>query len=851
MAEEQKTLSNFNELNHLLSPNYSVMETSELEKLAEIGNRDAMCELIKQLSPPAPTCFILNSAKPNPNPEKAFKWVLKLSEIGDWQGRYWLADCYFSGQYVDKADPEQAIRLIEKTAAEGDYIACVRLAYYYAHGNGVEKDFRKAITWLKKMVEHEDKYGFSLRNVSSLGERRLCPEFSFWNEEPRYKLAELYLQGGFGIEQDMGKAIEWLEKAADRGEEKCRAQFKLGECYLTGGPGLEKSYTKAIECFEEIDRNKSEYNYLRYQGGFGRDYVLSEEEKYGRQAQRQLGICHALGKGVEQDFSEAKKYFKKAARTFSLNTNDNTEMVDPRTEAELGICLYRLGEIKGAIQCFERSAEKDDALGNLWLACLDDRKNVESRNKVAYVDPLLRLRSRFMPLASCQSSNLSPDDERKIDSMRVINKAIEDTECEIDRRLMGFAVYFETQVRKREDLNLDMLSCSDEVVQFLMNRKNNISTHPSKVILALYYQDKNDEAFVKYLKQASYHADVIANYYLGNHYKYSDDHDEAERLLQMVASADLSYTAKDNYHLDERKELSYLAKRDLNDISHQKEIEEKNKELNNLVAMFAHNFLGTLQCIRSNAEHDNNPTIHLKTVKMMGGALTAFSILSADDDKLLEQLKQDNTGEMNLQQNLANNLALAISQLLGKTNKDKIVNLYLQHLRKTKQIGIETSSEELRVNKDYRKMWQALQHQWEDEFNALFSEHVELPRLQKWLTDNFFTVEITGFDSHNISFREYGITDSIFLIVFMEIFVNAFKYIDVSKNELLRLKFCEEEQCYKLICENPSTQETGRGTHKGMDFLKTIAKKLGGQFITEVTGNSFKSTFTIPSEILK
>jgi len=38
-----------------------------------------------------------------------------------------------------------------------------------------------------------------------------------------------------------------------------------------------------------------------------------------------------------------------------------------------------------------------------------------------------------------------------------------------------------------------------------------------------------------------------------------------------------------------------------------------------------------------------------------------------------------------------------------------------------------------------------------------------------------------------------------------------------------------------LVCENPSSQETGRGTHKGMDFLKTIAKKLGGQFITEVT----------------
>jgi TPR repeat protein len=282
-----------------------------------------------------------------------------------------------------------------------------------------------------------------------------------------------------------------------------------------------------------------------------------------------------------------------------------------------------------------------------------------------------------------------------------------------------------------------------------------------------------------------------------------------------------------------------------------KNLEEKSKELNNLIAMFAHNFLGTLQCIRSNAEYENNPNIHLKTVKMMGGALIAFSILSADDDKLVEQLKQDNVGETSLQQSLANNLALAISQLLGKTNKDKIINLYLQRLSKTKQIKIETTSEELRENKDYRKKWQALQHQWEDEFYALFSEKADLPELQQWITDNFFPIEIIGLDSCNISFKEYGITDSIFLIVFMEIFVNAFKYMDASKNEPLRLKLCEEDQCYKLVCENPSSQETGRGTHKGMDFLKTIAKKLKGHFITESTKSSFKVTFAIPSELLK
>ncbi|MDP3010497.1 MAG: tetratricopeptide repeat protein [Methylococcales bacterium] len=288
------------------------------------------------------------------------------------------------------------------------------------------------------------------------------------------------------------------------------------------------------------------------------------------------------------------------------------------------------------------------------------------------------------------------------------------------------------------------------------------------------------------------------------------------------------------------------------EIDKTEKLEEKNKELNNLIAMFAHNFLGTLQCIRSNAEHDNNAKIHLKTVKMMSGALTAFSIISADDDKLIEQLKQDNTGETNLLQNLANNLALAISQLLSKTNKAKIINLYLNYLCKTNQIDKNTTSAELsaRENRDYRKKWQALQHQWEDEFNALFSENVELSSLQVWLADNFFPVQITGFDNYNIRFKEYDITYSIFLIIFMEILVNALKYMDVSKNQPLKLTLCKQDQYYHLICENPSSQETYRGTHKGMDFLKSIARKLNAQFITESTEQQFKTTFIIPAELL-
>jgi hypothetical protein len=316
------------------------------------------------------------------------------------------------------------------------------------------------------------------------------------------------------------------------------------------------------------------------------------------------------------------------------------------------------------------------------------------------------------------------------------------------------------------------------------------------------------------------------------------EYENARNWIEKVKDQELKEA-----HLQNIDHAEDLAKKD-------KELEEKNKELNNLIAMFAHNFLGTLQCIRSNAEHENNPKIHLKTVKMMGGALTAFSIISADDDKLVEQLKQDTTGETNLLQCLTNNLALTISQLLSKTNKDKIINLYLKYLQKTGQIPAETNAETLRSNKDNRTKWQTLQHQWDDEFNTLFSEQVEITALKKWITDNFFAIEIIDFDKYPIHFNEYGVTDSIFLVVLMETLVNAFKYIDVKVNQPLILRLCKVNNAYQLSCQNPSRQESYRGTHKGMDFLQTIAKKLNGEFINESTENNFKTTFIIPAELL-
>jgi len=747
----------------------------------------------------------------------------KEAEQGSAKAQKDLADRYFAGRGVEQ-DSATAFEWLKKAAEQGYFPAYFPLAECYFDGIGVKQDYTQAVKWFKQCADHvfPSRAYFDQHQHEEEQKKAQC------------KLADCYFYG-YGVEQSPVKAIEWLGKAATRGF--APAQFRLADCYFDG-VGVEKDSQRGIEWLEKAAGHGDRQEFTR---------------NGSRLAQRKLGF-HFL---KEENYTEAVKWFREAVYSHSLEYGlGGIRKEAARAKTELGICYYYAKDYDSASEIFKLPCSipmRDDCFWQLWMAYFTYRENKPMAEKISDFE---RLRySGYMTVTGVEM--LSPS-EIEIENERYENvRNVTENEKRIVEYLDKAAVglFFSDEEINSEYLDIVRFAFHDDVICFLEQDENS----PAKVILAFYYRyQKKHEKYMECLIQAS-KQDILANYLLGKYYKDSEYFDKATHYFNQVDKVGgVEYSPRDvkkftlsKYPLNAQQFLAYSAKEELNSIKHQEDMAKKNRELNNLVAMFAHNFLGTLQCIRSNAEHENNPNIHLKTVKMMGGALTAFSILSVDDDKLVEQLKQDNVGETSLQQSLANNLALAISQLLGKTNKDKIVNLYLHHLRENQQIESDITSEELRSNRDYRKKWQALQHQWEDEFNALFSEKADLPVLQKWISDNFFSVEIIGFDSYNISFKEFGITDSIFLIVFMEIFVNALKYMDVSKNEPLILRLCEEDRCYKLVCENPSSQETGRGTHKGMDFLKTIAKKLGGQFVAEVSGNSFKSIFAIPSELLK
>ncbi len=828
------------------------------------------------------------------NASLAFVWFKKATAQNHAEAGYWLGQCYQNGWGTEKNDV-LAFECFKQSVELGYADAYYDLALCYRDAIGIAQDYQQAFYWITKATEEKDvnpetylflgdlyANGYGVQKNDGLAFKWYEKAATKNVAEAEYRLA-CYYEFGKGVKKSIKLASEWYAKAYEQGISDADSQYRIAECFLQGND-IDQSYKLAFNCYEKAAKqdHSSAKNWLKEQSDIYADIPLSDEifhnneelyivwvtkaaEQGKADAQYRLACCYLKRKSLrflesraivglyekaaKQGHYEAKKwmigyYIHKAKELLSITIDEEKnealaldcfkKALDCfKKAAEFGCAeaqfilatSYRNGigtnqDNEYAFEWFKKAAEQGFADAEYQLACCyQSGEGITQSDKLAfkwfassaaqgYTNSYSRLGFLYDEGKGCEKNDQL--------SFKYFKMAAELDKTGMDNISVSRCYKYGLGVKQNEEIaDQYLLRVSEE------NKLKEVlfappSSPEAKAYLALrtdlYIQAGRTDLAKEYYEEYKKHFDVEKN--------------------------------ENHFHLEYIKKSKAL-------IEKNQQLEAKNQELNNIIAMFAHNFLGTLQCIRSNAEHQNNPSIHLKTVKMMGGTLTAFSILSADDEKLIEQLEQDKTGDVSLMRSLANNLALAVSQLLSKTNKDKIINLYLKHLRQNKQIERNTNSEELRANQVLRKKWQKLQHQWEDEFNALFSESVDLSVLQTWIADNLFPIQITGFDEHNIRFKEYGITDSIFLVVFMEIFVNALKYMDVTHDKPLEISLSEQEQCYILSCENPSLQETGKGTHKGTDFLKTIAKKINGDFNIELIGNSFKASFSIPTELLK
>ncbi len=307
------------------------------------------------------------------NYEKAAKWFTKAAEQGFVEAQCMLGLCYNTGEGVEK-DSVKGIGLITKAAEQGLVDAQFFLGHCYYYGIIVEQDYKKAVEWWTKAAEQG-------------------------HADAQYNLGWRYYEGE-GVEQDYKKAFEWFTKAAKKGDplavgalwyyyiesvaqnyEKADEwfikamwaiyphkpngwiymsdelvemgyvgeQYAYGEAYYVGRKGVKQDYEKAFECFMNVVESGDDSN-----------WVYVDAEFY-------LGLCYYNGDGIEQDYREAVKWWRKAA------------------EQGLAVAEYNLGV------CYEfgYGVTKNYTEADGWyLKAGGQKKNAEARNRMGdrYMD---------------------------------------------------------------------------------------------------------------------------------------------------------------------------------------------------------------------------------------------------------------------------------------------------------------------------------------------------------------------------------------------------------------------------------------------------------------------------------
>lgn len=179
--------------------------------------------------------------------------------------------CYGLGT---EQDYEKAFEWFLKSAQEGNKFAQYSLANLYYHGNGVEKDLSQAFWWYRKSSEQGQPYAsYAVAQMYSKGEyvaenKETAQRYykaalsGFLELESKdqaddnlyYKLGAMY-KNGLGTEIDIPKAIEYFEKST----ENMWSTYQLGRLYLFGAEELEKDKEKAVEWLTKSANDGNEY----------------------------------------------------------------------------------------------------------------------------------------------------------------------------------------------------------------------------------------------------------------------------------------------------------------------------------------------------------------------------------------------------------------------------------------------------------------------------------------------------------------------------------------------------------------------------------------------------------------
>ena len=253
-----------------------------------------------------------------------------------------LGSRYKNGEGVEK-DYAKAVECYSKAAEAGSAEGMCNLGVCYEYGTGVRKNKSKAAELYKKAAE-----AGSVEGICNLG---VCYEYGTGVRKNKSKAVELYKKAaeagsaegicnlgtcyeyGTGIKQDIAKAVELYKKSAEIGS--ARGMCNLGYCYYRG-EGVEWNYYNAVEWYRK------------------------SVEKGNARAMDLLGDCYYFGRGAEQNYFKAVELYKKSAEAGYASG-----MYD------LGYCYY-----------YGYGLHENESLAKKWLTKSAKMGNSDAKSKL-------------------------------------------------------------------------------------------------------------------------------------------------------------------------------------------------------------------------------------------------------------------------------------------------------------------------------------------------------------------------------------------------------------------------------------------------------------------------------------
>lgn len=351
-----------------------------LEKAAELGSGSAIYRI--------GWMYERGVLTENPDYVKALEYYEKAAELGNTDG-YCRAALYLADGYAGVTDEEKAKAYYEKAAEQGSAYAIVELGLI----EEAEKNYQQAFELYRKAAEQEYPYGMYrvgfFLSEGILGEARPEEDVSWYlkaaeagDSDAMYAIGRSY-KNGYGVEEDPDKAFEWFTKGAEQDHASCitelglsyeygygveenphkaieymskaaamdyaYAQYKMGDYYFYGYGSCLEDNKQAVEWYEKAAAGQNPQAMMRLGEYYLYDYdKLNETEKafnYYKQAAEQefynegIGICYEMGIGVEENETEAFKYYTLAADNGNLMSMYRT-----------GLCYYNGVGVKQNLQ---------------------------------------------------------------------------------------------------------------------------------------------------------------------------------------------------------------------------------------------------------------------------------------------------------------------------------------------------------------------------------------------------------------------------------------------------------------------------------------------------------------------